>query len=284
MISAQIDWEGPLDWHEVVRTKTDNNQDCGIYQICGTHVVHGGNTLLYVGKTDRRTFSARMQEHDWWLKHERDIAVFLGRIRQEETAEADPDPGWRNWMKLLGHVESLTIYWHSPPYNSHYIARYRGPLLHVRCTGNRGRILKEYSSDWSKPVPNARPDYQLVATFGVDGIPYGFAGGPEAWRVYCRDIAKRENPNVPLPITNPVKIVVQFRYQPTSGPWDLDNALKLLIDALGAAGYFPPSTSGGRKSEWNTNDGVVARIEAEKACVDGEPRTVVEVWAAKSKD
>jgi hypothetical protein len=280
-MTVHIDWEGPFDWRTVVSTKTDAENDCGLYQICTNHLVHGHNTLLYVGKTDRRTFSARLGEHEWWLVHERDVAVYLGRLC---VGDYEADPGWTYWMTMLGHVEALTIYWHSPPYNSHFIARYRGPLLHVQSEGKYGRLLPKYSSNWTTPVPDARPFYRLAATFTVAGTPHGYAGGPDTWRSHCRDIAKSALVGLRLPVVNPVKIVARFNFKQTAKLWDLDNALKSLLDAIGGAGLFPPSKGGGSKGEWNTEDSLVFRIEAEKAYTKAEPHTEVEIWIDEPKE
>jgi len=280
MNSVHVDWEGPFDWRTVVSTKTDPDRDCGLYQICTNHLVHGPNTLLYVGKTDRRTFSARLSEHAWWLTHEKDVAIYLGRLR---AGDYKVDPAWRDWTATLGHVEALTIYWHSPPYNSHFIARYSGPPLHVQSVNARGRLLEEYTSDWTRPVPDARPLYRLVAAFTVAGTPHGYPGGPEAWRPHCRDAARSAIVDVPLPVTKPVKIVARFNFRQAARAWDLDNALKSLIDAIGAAGLFAMSAAGGHKSEWNTDDSLVFRVEAEKVHTETDAHTEVEIWLAEPR-
>jgi Holliday junction resolvase RusA-like endonuclease len=280
MSFISVDWEGPFDWDTVISTKTDPDRDCGLYQICTNHLVHGPNTLLYVGKTDRRTFSARLSEHEWWLTHEKDVAIYLGRLR---VGDYEEDPGWKHWMAMLGHVEALTVYWHSPPYNSHFIARYSGPSFEVRSVGARGRLLEEYTSDWTKPVSDTRLFYRLASAFVVAGTPHGYPGGPEAWRPHCRDIAKSAISDLRLPVTNPVKIVARFNFRQTAKAWDLDNALKSLIDAIGAAGLFSSSTAGGHKSEWNTDDSLVFRVEAEKLHTETEARTEVEIWLAEPR-
>jgi len=52
---------------------------------------------------------------------------------------------------LIKDLEALTICWHSPPYNSTFINSYTGRPLRVKSWKNRGRLLPEFSSDWTPP-------------------------------------------------------------------------------------------------------------------------------------
>jgi hypothetical protein len=60
--------------------------------------------------------------------------------------------------------------------------------------------------------------------------------------------------------------------------FDIDNALKCLIDVLGHAGLFAASTGGGAKTKRNTQDHLVHAVDAEKVLTLGSPRTVVDVF------
>jgi len=53
----QIDWQGPFSVEEVIKKMDDegaspnyDGEDYGLYQIYGTHILCGHNTLLYIGK------------------------------------------------------------------------------------------------------------------------------------------------------------------------------------------------------------------------------------------
>lgn len=148
--SVCVVWDVPCSRTEVL-TKKDIDKDCGLYQIYGHHVVFGPGSLLYVGMTGKRSFGTRFSEHEAWLQYESDILIRLGRLR---VGDYKQEPDWADWAKLLGDVEALTIYWHTPPYNSHHITRYKGPSLRIRNMGDRGRLLPEYSSHWDAPRPD----------------------------------------------------------------------------------------------------------------------------------
>ena len=133
---VQVHWSGPFAVDEVIAG--DLAKQRGLYQIYGQHVVFGAGSLLYVGMTDNQTFSVRFGQHEHWLRFESDINVRLGVIKDPEA------------MKLLADVEALTIWWHSPPYNSKSIWQYKGQPLHVQNWGARGRLNAEYTSHWDE--------------------------------------------------------------------------------------------------------------------------------------
>jgi hypothetical protein len=86
----------------------------GLYAIYGTHVVFGRHALLYIGRADN--FRTRMTTH-WkqWLLHAQEPTIHLGVIEKPTELIGD--------AALLAAVEALTIWWHSPPYNSRNIQR-----------------------------------------------------------------------------------------------------------------------------------------------------------------
>ena len=73
------------------------------------------------------------------------MSVDVGRI-VEEDYKHDP-PHWSDWQNVLKDAEALTIYWHSPPYNSSNIETYNGQRLKVVNLGNPGDLCAEYISD-----------------------------------------------------------------------------------------------------------------------------------------
>ena len=79
------------------------------------------------------------------------MSVRLGRLA---LADYRGDDNWVEWTQLLSDAEKLTVFWHTPPYNSHHITGYYGRELQIQNWGNRGSLLPEYSSHW-KPL---RPD------------------------------------------------------------------------------------------------------------------------------
>jgi hypothetical protein len=146
-----VEWEGPLHVDEVLK-KNDPAVDRGIYQIYGNHLVFGAGVLLYVGRALESTFGKRFVKHRAWIREESDdVAIRLGRIQGVAVAES-------HWHKLAEDLEALTIYWHSPPYNSDCINDYKGAPLRVQSWRNRGSLLPEYSSHWKAPRPPLEAD------------------------------------------------------------------------------------------------------------------------------
>jgi hypothetical protein len=126
-----------------------------------------------------------------------------------------------------------------------------------------------------------------LARFTVPGSPSGFGergGDPYEWRIRCRDVARAAFAGLPLPLSQPVKVRCVFRVLRKARAHDLDNLVKPLIDALSAAGLFPESKSGGRKSEWNRDDSWVYALDVEKELVDERGETEVEVFLQEELD
>ena len=146
MRTVRVEWEGPLSLDEVKELE-DDDEDCGLYQIYGRHVIFGNDSLLYIGMTtwafERRFFSGDAP-HISWLVEEEGVSVYVGRI-VEEDYEHDP-PHWSDWENVLKDAEALTIYWHSPPYNSCNIGKYNGQRLEVVNLGDYGSLCEKYRS------------------------------------------------------------------------------------------------------------------------------------------
>lgn len=149
----RIEWEGPLSI-EAVGSKTGDD-DYGLYQIYTHHLIFGAGTLVYIGKAEEQTFACRLKQHwESWLKWEDDVSIRLGRLN---AADFRTDDDWQEWSQLLSEAEKLSVYWHTPPYNSHYISpntEFNKIILWIQNWGKRGSLLPEYSSSW-KPL---RPD------------------------------------------------------------------------------------------------------------------------------
>ena len=148
MRSVRVEWEGRFSIKEVLKLN-DQNDDYGLYQIYGRHIIFGANSLLYIGKAEAVTFSQRFNQHfSEWLLEETGVSIRVGRIVSEDYADDPPD--WPDWRKVLRDAEALTIYWHSPPYNSTNINDYKGQHLKVVNKGERGALVAEYISDKRK--------------------------------------------------------------------------------------------------------------------------------------
>ena len=146
--SVRIEWEGPFSIEEVLRLN-DQDDDYGLYQIYGRHIIFGANSLLYIGKAEGLTFSQRFNQHcSEWLSEEEGVSIRVGRIASEDYIYDPPD--WSDWQKVLRDAEALTIYWHSPPYNSMNISEYKGQRLRVVNKGERSALVAEYISDERK--------------------------------------------------------------------------------------------------------------------------------------
>lgn len=148
---VRIHWTGPFAPDKIpVNSEYDDN--FGLYQIYGMHEVFGPQSLLYIGKAEHLSFSERINQHlHNWLYYNSDAQVRLGLLDREDYKHEPGD--WSDWKQLLRDVEALTIFWHTPPYNSKNIGYYGGPKLRVQNYGQRGRLLPEFSTDWVPPKP-----------------------------------------------------------------------------------------------------------------------------------
>lgn len=150
---VRIEWEGPLSLDDALQKNDDGDhgKDYGLYMIEGHNILYGCKGGLYLGIAEDQTFAVRLSQHKWWLTHEQDVTIRLGRLRLGDYREEPP--GWSDWKQLVVDVESLTIYWHGFPFNSKNIWSYNGQPLRVQNWGNRGNLQTEYSSDWRPPRP-----------------------------------------------------------------------------------------------------------------------------------
>ena len=138
---VRIEWVGSFSLDYVI-DELNGKDDYGLYQIYGTHIVYGANVLLYIGKAEGLTFSQRFSQHSEWLSEEEGVSIRIGRIAIDDYAYDSPD-----WREVLRDAEALTIYWHSPAYNSSNIETYNGQQLKVVNRGERGALCAEYKEN-----------------------------------------------------------------------------------------------------------------------------------------
>lgn len=150
---VRVEWTGPFTVAALKERGWTDENEYGLYQVYGHHVVFGSGALLYVGMARDQSFATRFSQHAGWLANEQDVLIRLGVIAPEDYLQEPPK--WIDWSRLLGEVEALTIHFHSPPYNSKNIGSYGGSPLLVQNWGARGSLLPEYSSFWP---PLKRPN------------------------------------------------------------------------------------------------------------------------------
>lgn len=107
-----INWEGPLTC-AVSSKLLKEDQDRGIYQIYGRHVVLGASVLLYIGKAVHQPFGKRIRQHRFmdWTPDSRRVEIYVGRLLGR-------DPGLGDLDLDIERVEALLIYTHNPLKNS----------------------------------------------------------------------------------------------------------------------------------------------------------------------
>ena len=123
ILRLTIRWSGPFSRNLVLSRFNDegpapdfDGKDYGLYQIYGTHILSGKDALLYIGQATRQTFSRRFRQHEEWLVHEQDVAVYVGRI-YDRRRHTEQDL-WKSWESEVQLAERLLIYKYSPHYNA----------------------------------------------------------------------------------------------------------------------------------------------------------------------
>jgi Acetyltransferase (GNAT) family. len=137
-----INWEKLTNWKDAYN-KNDKSKDYGVYEILGWHTVFKDNALLYIGKASEQTFGKRISQ-ETWLKDEWDLTIYLGRI-QAINDRKQFSVSLKN--NIISDVESLLIYFHSPPYNSVSISEQPKPRNDLRIIniGDSGALYTEIS-------------------------------------------------------------------------------------------------------------------------------------------
>lgn len=123
VLRLEVRWNGPFTIAEVIAAFNDeglpphyDGEDYGLYQIYGTHILAGPETLLYIGQATGQTFSRRFRQHREWLVHEEGTSVFLGRMHNPDRHSAVDR--WTTWLADVRLAECVLIYKYSPNYNS----------------------------------------------------------------------------------------------------------------------------------------------------------------------
>jgi hypothetical protein len=166
MIQKNIDvieimWSGPFSPEWVIEHAI-HGSDHGIYQIYGTHAVGGPDTLLYTGKAQESTFSARIRSHrdSWTFQWEPDtVVVYLGRCGS--TVKMTPEQ-WPQWNAEIERAEKLLIGQTTPPYN--------------------GISLNDPGVTAPTLIVNYKQRHRLPVA--VTSLIYTTAAGTEAWNIY----------------------------------------------------------------------------------------------------
>ena len=112
MRSVTIEWEGSFCLDYVI-DHLNGKDDYGLYQIYGTHIVYGANSLLYIGKAEGLTFSQRFSQHREWLSEEESVSIRIGRVASEDYA-SDPQIGQigGKFSEMLKCLQSIGIHLH----------------------------------------------------------------------------------------------------------------------------------------------------------------------------
>jgi hypothetical protein len=148
MTEFTFEWSGPFTRDEVIERMRhagtaplyDDGEDYGLYQIYGTHILFGPESLLYVGKATEQTFSQRFRQHRAWLDAEAPVHVYLGRT----YVPGRHDGPASSWAADVAMAERVIIYKYSPPYNSSSVAEAPvlpvTPRLTLHHTGEKHRL------------------------------------------------------------------------------------------------------------------------------------------------
>jgi len=107
---VQIEWEGPKTLDQIADLNNPQT-DVGVYAIYGPHVLYGGYTLVYIGKT-WDGFGRRILRPDHpgvQADARTKTKVHIGRLQ-----DAAEDVFKRRAM--IQEAESLLIYAHAPAY------------------------------------------------------------------------------------------------------------------------------------------------------------------------
>ena len=110
-MDIHIFWDGPYLFREV--NELVGGKDYGIYQIYGIHQIYGDSSLLYIGKSEKQTFSKRISQHNWIADNQKsdELKIYVGRLAGRIDIEVE------EWEKRIVLAESILIHSHQPVYN-----------------------------------------------------------------------------------------------------------------------------------------------------------------------
>ena len=142
MSQIHIVWDGPFTLDQIKGMKSED--DYGVYQVYGTHVVYGSYSLLYIGQATYQKFGVRIPQHTKWgyVPDENELKFYVGRFGGNGDVSDDK---WNDQIKI---AEKLLIYTHSPALNSSNINSVNDVPIesHVFNWGNRRNLLPEISA------------------------------------------------------------------------------------------------------------------------------------------
>lgn len=146
MQDINIVWEGPFSPDECLGFQSES--DYGLYQYYGEHLVYGQDSLLYLGKAEKRPFGIRLSEHNWQLWCSSPCSIYLGRIYSDcVMARKDIE-------SAIGLAERILLLSHNPSFNSSNLNQigHSGGDARVLNWGTRRQLLPEVSiSRWEGP-------------------------------------------------------------------------------------------------------------------------------------
>ena len=144
IVTIHVRWEGPILFEDINTSceKYDRKQNQGIYQIYGPSNTYGNNSLLYIGKTEKQTFTKRLKKEEYSIIDNHNLMqYFLGRISGEYEIS--------NRQYLIDVVETLLIAVHQPSNNASKLKINLDKYEKYRIYNwdNYNRLLPELSGD-----------------------------------------------------------------------------------------------------------------------------------------
>jgi len=136
----EIEWDGPYHIKDLKGYEGQNAN--GLYQIYGTHEVHGPNTLLYIGETSRQGFDARLKQHEkeWLEVQATAVEIFIGRLISKTSVAPD------EIKRLIKDSEQILIHFCNPIYNSRHVGEIGVQDMILLNFGYRNRLPFEVST------------------------------------------------------------------------------------------------------------------------------------------
>jgi hypothetical protein len=137
-----LNWK-EYDWNDW--STHESEKDYGIYQIYGNHSVYGDNSLLYIGKTKKQTYSKRINGHKDFDASQ--VSKFT-KLHLSYFCKID-DLSEANWDEAIDLVETVFIRAHSPALNSQNVMGFLEkdtPNILIYNWGERGSLLPEVST------------------------------------------------------------------------------------------------------------------------------------------
>lgn len=146
MEDINIVWEGPFTLEEC--SKFTSKSDYGLYQYYGEHLVYGQDSLLYLGKAEKRSFGVRLSEHNWEEWCSSSCSIYIGRIFSKSKMATE------DLEQAINLAERILLLSHNPSYNSSNLNRIGNSNGDTRVLnwGVRRQLLPEVSiSRWEGP-------------------------------------------------------------------------------------------------------------------------------------